>query len=66
MVAIAIKARKIKSDFSKRKAKRLFSFSMAKKFSILCLKLNLPLSYSIGSMRFFLPGITGILEFEAK
>ncbi|WP_322498289.1 hypothetical protein, partial [Candidatus Cyrtobacter comes] len=59
--AKAIKARKERSDFSNRNAKRRFSLSLAKKFSILLRNLNLSLSYSIGSMRFFRPGITGIL-----
>ena len=65
-MAIAIKPKKARSDFSNRRAKRLFSLRIAKNFSILLRNLNFSLSYSIGSMRFFLPGITGRLLFEVK
>ena len=45
---------KQRSDFSNRNAKRRFSFSLAKKFSILLRSLNLSLSYSMSLIRFFL------------
>ena len=63
---MAIKAKNAKSDFSNLKAKRLFSFSIAKKFSIFRRNLNFSLSYSTGVVRFFLPGMTGMLLFMRK
>ena len=66
MVAIATKDKNAISDFSNRNARRLFSFNIAKKFSIRLRNLNFSLSYSIVLIRFFLPGITGILLFDRK
>lgn len=63
---MAINPRKARSDFSNLSANRLFSLSRAKKFSIFLRNANLLLSYSIRSVLFFLPGITGTLLFDAK